>query len=215
MTCSGSSGTGMPQPPARAAGRETLKSASPAADERQHLVAPGDGLDPDPAGLDGVSARPRRSGERRKNQFSSATVSGAAPCSGQRPSTSSRRGGELLAARRSTARRSGAGRSRRWRALRRHSRSTPGRCAAVAAGADEVVERQRQRRRAARRTGRRCGHEAGDVTPAARAAATFFSALSSVPVRKRTGCPRRRRCRASTSACTSSSAWPRCGAALT
>jgi len=52
-------------------------------------------------------------------------------------------------------------------------------------------------------------------TCAARAAATFFSALSSVPVKNRTGLPRKRAWRPNTSACTSSNACPRCGAPLT
>ena len=48
---SASPGTGIPQPPARAAGRETLKSDSRPY-EGQHFVAPGGRLDPYPPRLE-------------------------------------------------------------------------------------------------------------------------------------------------------------------
>jgi hypothetical protein len=52
-------------------------------------------------------------------------------------------------------------------------------------------------------------------SPAAWAASTFFSELSSVPAWNLTFSPRPRPARASTSACTSSSANPMCGRGLT
>ena len=85
----GSSGTGMPQPRARVCERDTLMSLEPAREERQHLVAVRVGHDLERAALDQVDQLLLGTCERRKNQFSSATVSAGVPCSGQQPSTSS------------------------------------------------------------------------------------------------------------------------------
>ncbi len=88
----------------------------------------------------------------------------------------------------------------------------------IAAGADEVVERQRQWTRQRLEGGRVGVDELLRRHPAASAPSTFFNELSSVPERKRTRSPPRARCRwrASTSACTSSNTEAQmAGAALT
>ena len=101
-------------------------------------------------------------------------------------------------------------------AARAPDRLDRGRVTGVGAGTDEVVVGDVERVREHLRTAPRCAStNAATSTPASAAACAFFGAFSSVPVRNRTGCPRSRACRAMASVCTSSSACPRCGAALT
>ena len=140
------------------------------------------GLDPQPArAIRSCSCPAYR--DSRKNQFSSATSCGRVPCSGHGP-PAARPAYRTARSRRSTGPRSCL--QVQVTAVRAGPPQPldPGPVPRVAAGADEVIEGQRER---LAQRGERRGVAADQLAagnPSASAASTFFSELSSVPVWK-------------------------------
>ena len=150
----------------------------------------------------------RRTRESRKYQFSSSTHSGGASCSVHAPSTNCSHPLQYQPAYGARYRSPAAAHARqiasttgRWRGSALVRMKSSYETSSVPASAANSS--------ALRAT------NAATSSPAAAAACATFGACSSVPVRKRTARPRARAWRAIASVCTSSSACPRCGGALT